>query len=365
MKTEYRDYDSFFGKMQISIIMSTIIPYLLIIYLFITEKIAFTQTIILFSPLILFSTLTGFSVIRRSASQLGNLAQTMRRYKLGEVIEPVRIKSDRELSDIAESFNNTLKDLNDVQRKIKEQSAQLITYSRDLSVSFQRIKAEEELRKRLSRYVRKDLVDKLVKSEKGTFPENDRKEVTVLYADIRSFSSLSESMPAEEVVCMLNEFFRAMVDIIFRNNGILDKFVGDQIMAVFGIISLENDARLNAVKAAIEMQDATEELMKIRAKRGKETFEIGIGINTGNAIVGNVGSENRMDYTVIGDSVNVAAKLQHEAKGGEIIIGEKTYRQTKGHFCIQKKSKIYLKNKIQPVLFYNLLRRNRKIRKYG
>ena len=112
----------------------------------------------------------------------------------------------------------------------------------------------------------------------------------------------------------------------------------------------------DAIKAATEMQYATEDLMKERAKQDKETFEIGIGINTGSTIVGNVGSENRMDYTVIGDTVNVAARLEQIAKGGEIIIGEQTYRQTQGRFHIQKKGKLRVKNKTEPVMCYEVLR---------
>lgn len=96
--------------------------------------------------------------------------------------------------------------------------------------------------------------------------------------------------------------------------------------------------------------------MKLRDKEGKETFEIGIGINTGKAIVGNVGSKNRMDYTVIGDTVNVAARLEQMTKGGEIVIGEKTYLQTQGHFRVQKKGEILVKNRTEPVLCYYVLR---------
>jgi len=96
--------------------------------------------------------------------------------------------------------------------------------------------------------------------------------------------------------------------------------------------------------------------MKARAEQDEETFEVGIGINTGNAIVGNVGSENRMDYTVIGDTVNVAARLEQIAKGGEIIIGEETYDQTQGRFRMQKKGKLQVKNKTEPVMCYEVLR---------
>jgi adenylate cyclase len=113
-----------------------------------------------------------------------------------------------------------------------------------------------------------------------------------------------------------------------------------------------NHHSFDALTAAIAMQDATEELMRKRAKQGKETFEIGIGINTGSAIVGNVGSENRMDYTAIGDSVNIAARLQQIAKGGEILIGEETYLQTKGQFPIRESVEITLKNKAEPISCY-------------
>jgi len=127
-------------------------------------------------------------------------------------------------------------------------------------------------------------------------------------------------------------------------------------MAVFGLISSDNSVPHDAIQVAIAMQDATEELMKARAEQDEETFEVGIGINTGNAIVGNVGSENRMYYTVIGDTVNVAARLEQIAKGGEIIIGEQTYRQTQGRFHIQKKGKLRVKNKTEPVMCYEVLR---------
>jgi class 3 adenylate cyclase len=157
---------------------------------------------------------------------------------------------------------------------------------------------------------------------------------------------------------MLNEFFSTMVDIVFKNNGILDKFLGDQLMAVFEPRLSENNAPYDAVKSAIEMQEAIEALMKERDKQKKETFEIGIGINTGNSIVGNVGAENRMDYTVIGDSVNVAARLQQLAKGGEIIIGEQTYRQVKNRFRIEKKGEMSVKNKNELILCYRVLKQD-------
>lgn len=295
--------------------------------------------------------------MRRSADQLVTLATETGRIEAGEKNDPVQIKEDLEMNDIASHFNALFKKLQEVDKDIKEQGVQLLTYARDLSLSYRKAKEEEALRNRLSRYVGENLVEKLINSDNGIFIENERKDVTVLFADIRSFSTLAEKMSAEEVIEMLNQFFTAMVDIVFRNNGILDKFIGDQLMAVFGIISHNRSAPYDAVKAAIEMQEATKDLMNVRAKEDKETFEIGIGINTGSVIVGNVGAENRMDYTVIGDSVNITARLQQAAKGGEIIIDERSFGQTKDHFCIREKGKLSVKNKTKPIICYEVLAR--------
>ncbi len=264
----------------------------------------------------------------------------------------------KEMVEMSQHFNSIVKELSESYKSIREQSVQLFKYAKELSDSYQKIRQEEELRDKLSRYVGKNLVERLMKSKDGVLFENERKEVTILFADIRSFTTLSERMPAEEVVSMLNEFFSAMVDIIFKNSGTLDKFVGDQLMAVFGLVpSQKNTPYDNAIRAAVEMQHATEELMKVRNQRGLEPFEIGIGIHTGTAIVGNVGSRNRMDYTVIGDCVNVAARLQQMAKGGEIIIGEETHSKRIATFRTKKRGEIKLRNKGEAVICYEVLRK--------
>ena len=354
MKSNYQHSLSFSGKTRIILALSGIMPFLLVIYLFFYGKIDITDMISLFSVLALFSILTGFSLLRSSAEQLAHLAKETSLVEAGEKNEPITIKADQELNDIASHFNSVFTKLNEANRDIKDQSIQLMIYAKDISLAHKRTKQEEALRNRLSRYVGENLVEKLINSKDGILLENERKEITILFADIRAFTAISERLKAEEVVSMLNQFFDIMVDIIFKNNGVLDKFVGDQLMALFGLIPSKNNNSYNAIHAAIEMQNATEELMKKRAKENKDTFEIGIGINTGIAIVGNLGSENRMDYTAIGNSVNVAARLQQIAKGGKIIIGEQTYDQTKGRFHIQEKVKLRLKNKTEPVICYEV-----------
>ena len=356
MKSSYQNSSSFFGKTRIVLVLLGIIPVLLVIYLFVYERINITDVIVLFAALALLSILAGFSLLRTSADSLVNLARRIGSIDAGEMNDPIQIRGDQELTDIAAHVNSVLKKLHEAQSGIKEQSVQLMLYARDISQSYKRTKEEIELRERLSRYVGDNLVEKLMQSKNEVFLENERKEVSILFADIRSFTTIAERMAAEEVVALLNEFFNLLVDIVFINNGILDKFIGDQLMAVFGLVPSTNHHSFDALTSAIAMQNATEELMRKRATQEKEIFVIGIGVNTGSAIVGNVGSENRMDYTAIGDMVNIAARLQQIAKGGEILIGEETYLQTKDQFSIREKGKLSVKNKTEPVICYNVIR---------
>lgn len=356
MKSKYKDSRSFNGKTLVVLALSGIIPYLLMIYLVVYGKIDLSDTIIIFFALAIFCGLTGFVIIRRFADQLGYLSKKTCRIKAGKRDALIQINADQELNDIADHFNAILKELQHTDRKMKDQSLQLMLYAEELSSSYKKLKEEKNLKKQLSKYVGKHLVDKLISSKSGILFKDERKDVTIIFADIRYFTSIAEKLPAEDVVEMLNLFFNAMVDIIFKNNGILDKFIGDQIMAIFTDISPQTSGPTEAIKAAIEMQNATEELMKVRVDEGKEVFEIGIGINTGNAIFGNVGSENQMSFTVIGDCVNVAARLEQLAKGGEIIIGEKTFLQAHGNFNMQEKEKIFVKNKAEPIVCYKVVR---------
>ena len=350
-KSRYFTSNSLGGKVRIALALMGIIPFLLMIYLFFLEKISLSNMAILFSAVSLFSILTGFTLLKQSADQLAELAQKTEVIVSGKKSESLPLMADEEINVIARSFNAMLKDL-------KEQSIKLIAYAKDLTDAYEIHEKEVDLRNRLIRYVREDLVEKLINSKTGSFFENERKEVTVLFADIRSFTNITDRMPAEEVVAMLNQFFSLMVNIIFRNNGVLDKFVGDNLMALFGFIPSERSAPADAIRTAIEMQDATEALMQVRKSEQQETFEIGIGINTGVAIVGNVGCENRIDYTVIGDCVNIASKLEEIAQGGEIIIGEPTYREIKEQYPIAKHGEIRVKNNCNPVKYFHVLRQD-------
>lgn len=354
MKNKYQNYNSFNGKIRVAFIFLAVIPYILIIYMFIEQKIELTEMMIYFLLPTLFSILTGFFIIRKSADELVKLAIETDKAKSIENFKLIQLNKDSniEINDIADNFNSVFNKLNESNRYIREQSIQLLKYARDLNLSNQKIKEEERLRNKLSRYVGENLVEKLINSEGDEFFENEKKELTILFADIRSFTILAEKMLPEDLIHMLNEYFEVMVRKIFKNKGILDKFMGDQIVAVFGVVPSNTEAPMHAIQAAIEMQAATKELMKKRSNRGKETFEIGIGINTGHVVMGNLGSQNRMDYTVVGDTVNIAARLQQEAKGGEILIGEQVFNKTKGALKVKKMKQILVKNKNIPIACY-------------
>ncbi|MDO9528250.1 MAG: adenylate/guanylate cyclase domain-containing protein [Syntrophales bacterium] len=353
MKTDYRDAKSFIGKTPVILALLGIIPFLLVVYLFVSEELNITNVVVIMSALGLFSVMAGYSLMRQSADQLVKLAIETSKIESGKQITPLATSADEELHDIATNFNMMLTRMNGISRDIKEQSVHLMIYGNDLAEAYKEVQEEGwKLRNNLGRYVGNDLVEKVVSTKDDFFIENERREVTILFADIRSFSSFSESMEAEEVVTVLNHFFSRMVEIVFRNNGILDKFIGDALMAVFGVISTDDNGALDAVKAAMEMQYAMESLMKNREKDGQVTFDIGIGINTGSAILGSVGSANRQDYTVIGNTVNMASALEAAAKGGEILVSEETYRHTKDKCPAQKECSVKLKIRQEPVNCY-------------
>jgi adenylate cyclase len=195
-------------------------------------------------------------------------------------------------------------------------------------------KGKREFKKAFGKYLSPEVVEELSKDFAAlSVNTGTRQDLTVLFSDIRGFTPMSEKMQPEEVVTLLNEYLSAMVDVIFRNGGFLDKYIGDGIMAVFTAPRRrENHAQL-AVRAACEMLQTIDRMKEDWAKAGKQVFEIGIGINSGEMVVGNIGSEKRMDYTAIGDNVNLAARLESLNKqyGSRLIVSEETYSRVRDY----------------------------------
>jgi adenylate cyclase len=189
----------------------------------------------------------------------------------------------------------------------------------------QQMKREEIVRANLARYLSPQIVEQIITKDVEVNLGGSRKTVTVLFSDIREFTSLTETRPPKELVVILNEYFTEMAKIIFDNQGSLDKYIGDAIVAVFGsLIPLENAAQ-NAVCAAIDMMRKMPELNSKWSEQFEGfTMDIGIGINTGEVFLGNIGSPERMEFTVIGDTINVASRFSDLAEPGQILTTGET-----------------------------------------
>jgi len=167
---------------------------------------------------------------------------------------------------------------------------------------------------------------------------------------------MSETRAPQEIVDMLNEYFELMVEIIFKYEGTLDKFVGDEIMALFGSPVAHADDPTRAVRTALEMLQVLEQFNRARQMRGHDPLHIGIGINTGPMIAGYLGSSRALEYTVIGDSVNTGARLCSVAKAGEVIISQSTFERVREHFEVVELPPTHVKGKSQPLKIYNVIR---------
>jgi adenylate cyclase len=176
---------------------------------------------------------------------------------------------------------------------------------------------------------------------------------TIIFTDIIGFTLLSERMPPRDINMILNQYFSRMTDIIFEYEGTLDKYIGDSLMAVFGApMEKEGDAK-RAIMAALKMRQELAAMMdKMEAKK---RFKMRIGINTGRVVAGNMGSPRRMDYTVIGDPVNIASRLESIAQPNQILIGEETYKHVKGDFKINKVGAKRVKGKTEEIMVYEVI----------
>jgi len=215
------------------------------------------------------------------------------------------------------------------------------------------LKERDRVKATFAHFVSQQVVDSILKSGAEVKLSGDRKRVTVLFCDIRGFSTISEKMPPEKVVALLNDYFEAMVEVIFRNNGTLDKFIGDGIMVIFGAPEDDPHQEERALNTAIEMQRALHLLAKKWHPEGID-IRIGVGINSGPAVVGNIGSSRRMDYTAIGDTVNLASRLESATKelGVGILISEYTYNAVRGLFRFRQMGSVHVRGRSDPVLTY-------------
>jgi len=264
-------------------------------------------------------------ISRRASRPLVDLRNAAERIGRGDFDTPLRVKSKDEFGTVAAAVNAMMLGL----------------------------KERDRVKSTFAHFVSQQVVDSILKSGAEVKLSGDRKRITVLFCDIRGFSTISEKLPPEKVVALLNDYFEAMVEVIFRNNGTLDKFIGDGIMVIFGAPEDDPHQEERALRTALEMQRELRELATKWREDGID-IRIGVGINSGPAVVGNIGSSRRMDYTAIGDTVNLASRLESATKelGVEILISEYTYNALRGVFRFREMGSVRVRGRSEPVLTY-------------
>lgn len=219
----------------------------------------------------------------------------------------------------------------------------------------ERLAREEVARANYSRFMPEYVVRQMLEHPESFKLGGANQRVTVLFADVRGFTRISEHAPPERVVQILNLYFSAMTDIIFAHGGTLDKYIGDGLMALFGAPTATPQDASNAVAAAVAMQRGVEALNRELLAAGLPEISTGIGLHTGEATVGYIGSERRSEYTAIGDTVNLAARLESRAEGGQILSSHAVIEAAAdNHFTLRQLPAISVKNRVQPVSIYEV-----------
>jgi adenylate cyclase len=218
------------------------------------------------------------------------------------------------------------------------------------------ITEEKRVRSTMSRYMSKEVADQVLAAGELELGGKEQK-VTVMFSDVRSFTSIAEALGPRETVSLLNEYFTEMVDAIFQHGGILDKYMGDGIMALFGAPLMSANDADNALATADDMMNRLADLNVRRVAAGQTALDIGIGFSTGPTVIGNIGSVRRLDYTVIGDNVNLASRLESATKqyGAKILLSEMTVRDLKNPATLRELDLIRVKGKDRPVAVYESL----------
>ena len=218
-----------------------------------------------------------------------------------------------------------------------------------------KIEHEASTRAQFQRLLSPNLVEQVVQGRLQLEKGGKLSEVTLLFSDIRGFTSMSENTSAQEVVRMLNEYFEIMVDVIFAHQGTLDKFVGDEVIALFGAPVALPNAELCAIECALEMMRVLKDWNRLRVTEGLDEVQIGIGINTGEVVTGAIGSSRALQYTAIGDAVNTAARLCSNAKAGQLLVSEGTYAKVMDRVAAIRLPPLKVKGKEKELNVYNVI----------
>ena len=267
----------------------------------------------------------------------------------GDFDQRVEVPNRDEFGSLTTNLNKTTAQLGSLYRDLE-------TLNTDLQETVQRKVLELHRAARLRRYVSPQLADSILAGDTEVDLGSSRKYLTVFQSDIRGFTEMAERMEPEHLVDELNAYLSEMTDIVFRHGGTLDKYIGDAILVFFGDPVPQEDQAQRAVKMALEMQDRVEELADHWTETYGESFRIGIGITTGWVNVGNIGSSARSDYTVLGNEVNLAARLSDRAQPGEILVSDRTMMKAQGMVSGEVVDEVTFKGVSRPIKIYSLTR---------
>jgi len=277
------------------------------------------QTIITLSVSVLIAVLLLIVITRRLIKPLRMIVQAMNGIiEKADLSSRVEIEYNDETGVLAGTFNRMTEELDSAYSQIKR-------YAFDAVLAG---KKEERIRRIFQKYVPNDVIERFFASPEKMLV-GDNRSLSILFSDIRSFTTISEGMAPDDLVNSLNRYFSGQVDIIYSRKGIVDKYIGDAVMAFWGAPEKHDDDALQSVLSALEMIEAVKKFNENQRRLGKCEFQIGIGINYGEVTVGNIGSERKMDYTVIGDAVNLASRMEGLTKTyhSEILITENLFEE--------------------------------------
>ncbi len=269
----------------------------------------------------------GTRLARVMSQAIRRLQSAQKRLEAQDFVHVDAVKTGDELEDLATGFNQMVDQL----------------------------KAADEMKRTMGKYMARKVMAHLLKEKMSLGGE--KLNVTILFTDIRSFTSISENMDPQALVALLNEYFTEMVTIVLGQDGVVDKYIGDAIMVVFGAPEPEPNDALRAVRSAVGMRDALRKLNERLKARGMTPLRTGIGIHTGEVIAGSIGHEEQRQYTVIGDAVNLASRLETATKdlAVNILISEHTYEIVKDHVQVRAMKEITVKGRARPVMTYEVI----------
>jgi class 3 adenylate cyclase/HAMP domain-containing protein len=302
------------------------------------------ETALILAASVILAVILLLVFIRFISKPLEGLVKAMRSIiSSGDLTQKVAVEYPDEIGHVSHTFNLMIVELDRAYSQIKKFAFEAVLAQ----------KKEMRIRHIFQKYVPQELIDRFFQNPESMLVGENR-NLSILFSDIRSFTTISESMAPDDLVNSLNRYFNVMVDIIMDRQGIIDKYIGDAIMAFFGAPVKHDDDALNSLVSAFEMIEALHEFNAQQEVLGKPPFKIGIGINYGPVTVGNIGSEKKMDYTVIGDSVNLASRLEGLTKPyhAEIVFAEFLWEEVKDTYPCRLLDAVAVKGKTKGVRIF-------------